>query len=314
MSAASMLSGDAGGGAGAGAGTGDAGAGAAGSAAAPSAVSAVNGATQAAATATWVEQIATPEDRAYAQTKGFKEPGEVVGLYRNLEKLLGGEKLPMPKGEADVEGWNRVYKAIGRPETPEGYKLPVPAEGDKGFAADASKWFHDAGLSVKQANLLAKNYAEYGARVQNAQQTAIDARNAAELETFKREQGQLFDAKLEMGRRAAKQFGFSNEELVAFERAVGTKALLTRFAAIGEGMGEHVVVGDARGPISATSAQGQIDLLKKDPEFQAKYLSGDADAKQRMAELLAAANGMTLEQYQQSLPRDPRVVRESGRR
>ena len=29
--------------------------------------------------------------------------------YRHLEKLIGGENVPVPKGESDTEGWERVY-------------------------------------------------------------------------------------------------------------------------------------------------------------------------------------------------------------
>lgn len=43
--------------------------------------------------------------------------------YANLEKLLGHEKVPIPKDEKDVEGWARYSKAMGVPEKPEGYKL-----------------------------------------------------------------------------------------------------------------------------------------------------------------------------------------------
>ena len=259
--------------------------------------------TEAAATKTWIDQIPDPEVKNYATAKGFKEPGDVVNMYRNLEKLLGGEKIPMPKGEQDVEGWNRMYKAIGRPETPEGYKLPSPETGDKGFIEQAAKVFHQAGLSNRQASALTEWYQKYGSTVQQAQQEAIARRNSQELETFKTEQGQLFDAKLELGRRAAKQFGFSNDELLAFENAFGTKTLLTRFAAIGEAMGEHVVTGtgDQGFGMSATGAQATIAELKKDKEFTAKYLSGDMDAKNRMMALQAAANGMTLEDYRNTL-------------
>ena len=44
--------------------------------------------------------------------------------YGNLERLLGHEKVPIPKDVNDVEGWNRFSKAMGIPDKAEGYGLP----------------------------------------------------------------------------------------------------------------------------------------------------------------------------------------------
>jgi hypothetical protein len=43
---------------------------------------------------------------------------------RKLAKLVGGEKVPLPKGEPDSEGWQCVCKALGRPAKSEDYQLP----------------------------------------------------------------------------------------------------------------------------------------------------------------------------------------------
>lgn len=43
--------------------------------------------------------------------------------YGNLEKLLGHDKVPIPKDINDVEGWNRLSKALGVPDKAEGYGL-----------------------------------------------------------------------------------------------------------------------------------------------------------------------------------------------
>lgn len=268
-----------------------------------SSLSTVATAQQQADTKTWVDQIEDTTIKSFVVNKGWKSPGDVAHGYFHLEKLLGGEKIPMPKGDTDAEGWNRVYKAIGRPETPEGYKLPAPANGERGFIDAAAKVFHDNGLSGKQASALAKWYSDFSGTITQAQQQAAERRNATELETFKKEQGSMFDAQLELGRRAAKQFGFTNDELVAFESAHGTRALLTRFAAIGQALGEHVVTGKgAEGfGLNATQASARLEELKRDKEFTAKYLAGDAQARQQMMALQAASAGMTLEEYQASI-------------
>ena len=68
--------------------------------------------------APWLESVQDMELREFIQNKGWNDPGEMAQGYRNLEKLVGGEKVPLPKGDTDNEGWERVYKALGRPAKP----------------------------------------------------------------------------------------------------------------------------------------------------------------------------------------------------
>jgi hypothetical protein len=49
--------------------------------------------------------------------KGWRGPADMLTSYRALEKMLGSEKLPLPRDEADREGYERIYKALGRPES-----------------------------------------------------------------------------------------------------------------------------------------------------------------------------------------------------
>ena len=44
-----------------------------------------------------------------------------VTSHLELEKMLGGEKVPIPKGPDDKEGWQRYSKAMGVPVNPNEY-------------------------------------------------------------------------------------------------------------------------------------------------------------------------------------------------
>jgi hypothetical protein len=48
--------------------------------------------------------------------------------YRNLGKLIGNEKVPLPKGGQGTEGWERAFTALGRPSTPDAYKCRTPIQ------------------------------------------------------------------------------------------------------------------------------------------------------------------------------------------
>ena len=90
----------------------------------------------------WLQGVGDAELREFIQNKGWNDPGEMALGYRNLEKLVGGEKVPLPKGDTDNEGWERVYKALGRPAKPEDYQLPD---------LESAQAYHKLGLTGRQA-------------------------------------------------------------------------------------------------------------------------------------------------------------------
>jgi hypothetical protein len=129
--------------------------------------------------------------RGYAQNKGFKDPGAVVDSYRNFEKLMGAPKerlLTLPEKSEDP-AWGEVYNRLGRPLKPEEYQLSVP-EGDSGeFAKAASSWFHEQGLSKKQAQGVVNKYNEHLAKQSEAQATQQKAQIEADDLALKKESG-----------------------------------------------------------------------------------------------------------------------------
>ena len=80
--------------------------------------------------------------------------------YRHLEKLIGRDKIALPK-EGDAEAWNAVYDRLGRPENAEGYEIAVPEglERDSAFEEQMRGLFHKAGLTKMQVAALAEGLA-----------------------------------------------------------------------------------------------------------------------------------------------------------
>lgn len=106
----------------------------------------------------------------------------------------------------DKEGWAAVYAKMGRPETAEGYELPVP-EGDTGeFAKAASQWLYDAGLSKQQAQALIANYNAHGAAQMEAHQAAIAQQVEKDMTSMKQSWGADFDANSAIVRTAVNTF------------------------------------------------------------------------------------------------------------
>ena len=256
------------------------------------AASADMGKPEAHATGNWYDTIEDNDLKGYLQNKGWKDPTELANGYRNLEKLVGSEKVPLPKGAEDKEGWNRVYDALGRPKSAEEYKLPVP-EGDPGtFAKAASGKFHELGISQQQAEGLANwwNETQKGQVTQMQQQSA--QKTEAELSAVKNEWGQAYNENLELGRRAAREFGLDGQKLSAIENAMGTGEMLKFMAKIGRGLTEHNFEGGKSTSsfgMTPEAAQSRINALRQDQAWSTKYISGDADAQTEMKRLMSIA-------------------------
>lgn len=226
--------------------------------------------------------------RGFIQTKGWKGPADVLGSYQNLEKLLGADKagraIVPPKDDAAPEEWAAFYGKLGRPESADGYKLPVP-DGDKGdFAKVASSWFHDAGLTAKQAETLAAKWNEHMGGMQQSQEAAFAQQTVVDEQDLRKEWGAQFEANAELARRARRESGLSDDEGKAIERAIGLGKAAKVFAFLGKQFAEAPMKGGegaSRGTFGTNpaDAKARISALRADADWTARYLKGDTEAR-----------------------------------
>lgn len=240
----------------------------------------------------WYDGFQDAELKGYVQNKGWKDPSELAVGYKNLEKLLGSEKLPMPKGADDAEGWSRVYDALGRPKEAGEYKLPIP-QGDNGeFAKAAAAWMHEAGLNQRQAEMLASKWNEHMGGLMGAEQQQSFQRVEADMAALRGEWGQAWDENINLGQRAAKTFGLDAAKLEALESAWGTKDMLQFMAKIGRGLTEHNFEGGQNinsFGMTPEAARERINALRNDSGWASKYMNGDVDAQNEMKRLMSIA-------------------------
>ncbi|KKN07643.1 hypothetical protein LCGC14_1064940, partial [marine sediment metagenome] len=90
--------------------------------------------------------------------KGYTHLGQIFDSYSELETFKGvGEHLVIPESE-DAEGWENVYKQLGRPETFDKYELTY--EGNVEISEELTGQFkqfaHGLGLTQKQFDSIIK--------------------------------------------------------------------------------------------------------------------------------------------------------------
>lgn len=198
---------------------------------------------------------------------------EVAKSYINLEKLLGHEKIPLPKGPDDVEGRAAFNKAIGVPQTAEGYNLPdvsVPKEmGDSAFDKNAFREvMHKHGLTPAQAAGLWKDYTEMSGQAFNSKMKDYTDQIDQNINALRREWGDSYAANVELGQMVINKFSGSQEMADKLTAYLSRDPDGLRFLAkIGTQFAENKV-GDFKWQkfaMSPEEAQNEVAKIKNDP-------------------------------------------------
>lgn len=191
---------------------------AAAAAAAANAEKPADGADAAAAAAekTWLDGLPDDLKQSPSLTR-YSSQEALARAYLNAEKMIGAEKVPVPKDPNDAEGWDRYYKAGGRPEKPDEYGFAKPEQLPDGmeYSPDIDKAFatkaHELGLNKKQAAALREwqlGIMSEGHKQQTSQTEIARSDGEAKL---KSSWGRAYDqnltiAKSELKKRATPEF------------------------------------------------------------------------------------------------------------
>jgi hypothetical protein len=254
--------------------------------------------------AQWFDSFPNPEVKTWTQAKGFKDAASVAESAYNLEKLIGhdraGRTLVLPKDDATPAELQAFHAKLGVPETPDGYKLPLPEGFDPETGKAISSWMHKAGVPPRAADALTKEFIAFsGQQQQKIEQQLISDSDKAFADVTTR-WGKDADANLELAKRFTAQMlpaevTLDNGNKVnrqqfmerVFNSTGATAAMLELFAQAGRGLGEHRMVTNGSSAMSDSSpaaAQAKIAALKGDQSWVKAYLNGD---KAKIAEMQA---------------------------
>ncbi len=210
------------------------------------------------------------EAKDYVANKGWKAPGDVLGAYQSLEKLMTADKagrtLVLPKDEQDAEGLKAFRSKLGVPDAVDGYAVPDAMKEDP-LIPEFAKFAHSLGIPSKQFEaLLTWTHEQSQAAAAAAEKETAD-RLTADMGSLKGEWGDKFDANTELAKRAIRVFGgkakLDAENVESLAKTLDQSASLRRlFAAIGQGLGEHNFAGG--GSTATSGIKAKVDQLKAD--------------------------------------------------
>lgn len=248
----------------------------------------------------WWATFGDETTRAFAETKNWKTPEDVVKSYHNLEKIVGDKSaaLIMPGADAKPEEWGAFYDKLGRPGSPDNYKLPDAMKDDpamKAFAPIA----HQMGMTTKQWDDMSKFVASYQETDEATFQAERTARAQADVEELKAENpGEKYDSLREQFRRGKQDLGIDEQTEARLEIALGTKGFITLMAKVGAMNAETPFIdGGTRqsGEMSPEAARLERSRLEKDQNWMAAWMKGDAEKVAHMTKLHRIASGLKQE-------------------
>ena len=248
----------------------------------------------------WAKDF-SPAAQNVIAAKKWAKPEQAVESYANLEKLLGGDKIALPK-DADDPAWGDVWKKLGALDKPEEYAgLVKPVEGapelDPGFVGAMSDLAKKANLTPAQWRTMVEGYQELAKGAVSGEAEA-DAEAAAALErevaALKSRLGKDYDAYVADAQRAGMAVKMTPEESAAFVSALGYTRAMEIMNGLGSKFGKEAGFIEGKGPqgqMTQEMARARIAEISTDKEFMGRYLAGERRAKEEMEQLHKTAAG-----------------------
>lgn len=171
----------------------------------------------------WKETI-SEEFRNDPNISKFTEIDALAKSYINATKMIGSDKIAVPTNNSTEDQWNEVYSKLGRPESPDKYKLdyksevvPIDDNALKSFAEVA----HKTGLNEKQAQAILDFYKQNSE--DSIQQLKVDTETAQAQaqQQLRQEWGKQYDVNIKKAASVAK--ANMNPEILDMQLRDGTR-------------------------------------------------------------------------------------------
>lgn len=244
----------------------------------------------------WYDDL--PEaSRSVLEHKGWLKDNPVDALnsvtesYQNLERMRGmpaDRLVELPGEDAGDDAWKEVFRKLGAPDSPDGYEIPVPENlGENALADKAKNWFHEAGITPKQAEIISNRWNEEMTSLVEGQQAETQAKRTADVDALKKDWGDAFEKRVNQSAGVMESLGFSEQDVEAMRNAIGTKRMTEMFFDISTKVGEDSFQSGEgsqtmSGGMTPEQAKAEINRLQADPSFR-KQLMDNRDPSHKDA-------------------------------
>jgi hypothetical protein len=217
------------------------------------------------------------EEKAFVNVKGWKNPVDTIKGYRELEKLVGHEKIAMPKkdksGNYEPGELERVMTQLGRPVDPKDYKvsanfkLPDGVQIDEKLQAEFNAKLHKAGFLPHQYSLVMDELANMlnrgTAAIKDNQEKSFNDATLA----LRTKWGMAYEEKTKLANSVLRNFAADQASgLKLVEKYGNDPAVIELMANIGSGLSEESLtrVNMLTSMLTPESAKLEIDKINRE--------------------------------------------------
>lgn len=154
-----------------------------------------------------------PTIREHPSLRDFKTEADLAKSWVEAQKLIGRDKIPVPGEKATKEDWDMVFERLGRPKSPDGYKLPelqIPKgypETDKEFMENFKSKALELGMLPAQVNglyewFMNEQFSQYNQFNEQRGGARGEAENA-----LRRMWGKAYEQNLQAAEQTVNKFG-----------------------------------------------------------------------------------------------------------
>ena len=200
----------------------------------------------------------------------FNNMEDFVKSYLHAQKLVGADKIPVPNKHSTDEDWNEVFKRLGAPDTPDGYKYNFKdQEIDESSIKEFNQAAHRLGLLPKQAEGLIRFYNQaISTQAQSLEEQAAQAQMNTEMQ-LKKEFGPQFNKRLDQAKKLAiNSFGeeFLNNTILKDGSRLGDNfQVIKAFSDLADKLSEDPIIqGDGSQYMTAKDIEKEINELTQE--------------------------------------------------
>jgi hypothetical protein len=173
-------------------------------------------------------------DKTLEGYKG-KPVAELAKALVGAQRLIGTDKIALPKPDAPQAERDAFFNKLGRPEKADGYEipknLPEGVKFDPALLKTAFEFAHKHGITKAQAAEYLRFEADRTVAMQKQSEAAYEQRMAATKDELKSEFGNAFDQRMSAAKEAVVQLLGEERAKAMLESPLANDGHFIRFAA-----------------------------------------------------------------------------------
>ena len=235
----------------------------------------------------WIDRLGGEFSESRDQLEKFKTLPDVLKSYSYLEKKIGTKGVILPTEKSTPEEVSAYRRALGIPETVEGYelrpeKLPEGMTWNDEVGRQFAEIAHEHGVPAKAMRALAERFAVWQEGTLKAAMDDHEVRVQRGTEQLQREWGGRFDANINKAVTVANRIGLDPRSPGLSDPAV-VKALVKFSDMVSE---SRFVGGDPHTGMQGGMERARDIMTNADNPLYERYQRGEAEAVRAVRELM----------------------------